>query len=89
MEKLDITTIKSGDDGFVAIASCARNVNDLAIGNENDPKVTKTGIRVLAEEILKRDAPVSYLEHFSRVYHVVKTNLRYLSTTSYLDSPST
>ena len=71
MEKLNIATIKSGDDGFAAFASCLRNVNDIVIGNENDTELTIKGIRALAEEILKRGAPVSYLEHFSKVYHIV------------------
>ena len=59
MKKLTLISIKLGDDGLAAIASCVRNIDKLVIKNMNDSEITMKGIHVLTEEILKRDKPVS------------------------------
>ena len=59
MGKLSLISITLGDDGFAAIASCVKNIDKLVVENFHDSEITIKGIRVLAEEILKRDKPVS------------------------------
>ena len=67
MKILDIRNVKLGDDGFVAIASCVTNIDQLWIKNNHDAKLTIKGIRELAKGILKRNKPVNYQQrvHFS------------------------
>ena len=60
MEKLYISDVKLGDDGFTAIASCVTNIENLSIGHKNDTELTTKGIRALAQGILTRSKPVSY-----------------------------
>ena len=60
MEYLDVSKICLGDDGFAAIASCVRNIEEMWIGNEADTNLTIKGISSLAQAILESDRPVSY-----------------------------
>ena len=76
MEKVDICDVKLGDDGFVAIASCVTNIDQLWIGNKNDTELTINGIRALAQGILNRNKPVSYRQ---RVYFSYNEKFRSVS----------
>ena len=75
MEELNIGFMNLGDDGFAAIASCVTNIDKLWIGSENDTKLTIKGIRALAQEISKRNKPVSYQHEC--IFHTMKSLAEY------------
>ena len=60
MEKLYLTSLNLGDDGLAAIASSVKNIKKLSIEKKYNSQITIKGICALAQEISKRDKPVSY-----------------------------
>ena len=75
MKCFSIADVKLGDDGFAAIASSVRNIEQLYVVYENDTELKTKGTRALAQGISTRNKPVScqqrvyfsYNEKFSSV----------------------
>jgi len=55
---LDLSWNNIGDDGFIAIASCIENFEELRIGSSDDSNLTMRGITKLIEAVLKLSANV-------------------------------
>jgi len=59
MTRLYVNEILLGDDGFLALASCIKNIEELRIVETAiDEKLTFKGFQALAKDISKRDRPV-------------------------------
>jgi len=56
---LDVRKAMLGDEGFIAIASCLNNVEELRIGHYDDRDITSVGVKVLCESIKNRHRLVS------------------------------
>jgi len=61
MHHLDISKIRLGDDGFVAIASCLNNIDVLFAGRPDNRELSMKGILALSENLQKRNIPVLFV----------------------------
>ena len=60
LKSLKIFYIKLGDDGFLALAPCLKNVQRFKIREmEGDENLTIKGFKALAEGLLNSKRPVS------------------------------
>jgi len=61
MQHLAIMNNKIGDDGFIAISSCVKNIQNLSIGDFNDNFLSIKGIKELSKAIQERSQPVKLI----------------------------